>query len=164
MLPSLIGDSSTDAKSRTGVTILLNGMPIHWRSNKQPVTSISSAQAEIYAMSEAMRDARLRLWVHEELGGKVTYPFPILVDNAAGVSFQGATCPASKLKGIFNIRQHWVQDLQDMAVTKAVKVDTTKNIADVFTKCLSHAVRQTLMQELAKIAQTVCNANTQQTI
>ena len=62
--------------------ILLNGMPIHWRSNKQPITSISSAQAEIYAMSEAVRDSRLRLWVHEELGGTVTYPFHVLVDNS----------------------------------------------------------------------------------
>ena len=56
------GDKTVnDAKSRTGVMILLNGMPVHWRSNKQPVTSISSAQAEMYAMSETARDARLRL-------------------------------------------------------------------------------------------------------
>ena len=91
---------SGNAKSRTGVIILLNGMPIHWRSNKQPTTSISSAQAEIYAMSETVRDARLRMWVHEELGGTINYPFPILVDNAAGVSFQNAACTASKLRGI----------------------------------------------------------------
>ena len=149
------GDRLNDARSRTGVIILLNGMPIHWRSNKQPVTSISSAQAEIYAMSEAMRDTRLRMWVHEELGGVVNYPFPILVDNAAGVSFQGATCPASKLRGIFDIRAQWVQDLQNESTVQAVKVDTTKNLADIFTKCLSATVRTTLMAELKHIANTV---------
>ena len=48
------GDSkSGDARSTTGVIILLNGMPIFWRSNKQPKTSLSSACAEIYALSEA---------------------------------------------------------------------------------------------------------------
>ena len=120
--------------------ILLNGMPIHWRSNKQPITSISSAQAEIYAMSEAVRDSRLRLWVHEELGGTVQYPFHVLVDNSAGVSFQGATCPASKLRGIFDTRSQWVQDLQDVKVLTAVKVDTALNLADMFTKCLSSKV------------------------
>ena len=42
------GDSkSGDARSTTGVIILLNGMPIFWRSNKQPKTSLSSACAEI---------------------------------------------------------------------------------------------------------------------
>ena len=135
--------------------ILLNGMPIHWRSNKQPVTSISSAQAEIYPMSEAVRDSRLRLWVHEELGGTVQYPFHVLVDNSAGVSFQGATCPASKLRGIFDIRAQWVQDLQNESTVQAVKVDTTKNLADIFTKCLSATVRTTLMAELKHIANTV---------
>ena len=143
---------SGNARSRTGVMILLNGMPVHWRSNKQPITSISSAQAEIYAMSEATRDARLRLWVHEELGGTVQYPFPILVDNAAGVSFQNATCTASKLRGIFDTRSQWVQDLQDASIVKAVKVSTDKNLADIFTKCLSAVVRTTLMEELNRIA------------
>ena len=30
-------------RSHTGVIILLNGMPVYWRGNKQPVTSVSSA-------------------------------------------------------------------------------------------------------------------------
>ena len=130
-------------------------MPIHWRSNKQPVTSISSAQAEIYAMSETARDARLRLWVHEALGGHVTYPFHVFVDNAAGISFQSSTCQASKLRGIFDVRDKWVKDLKDVDVLKAVKVDTKLNLADVFTKCLTATVRETLMAELARIAQKV---------
>ena len=42
------GDKTvSDAKSRTGVMILLNGIPVHWRSNKQPATSISSALRHI---------------------------------------------------------------------------------------------------------------------
>ena len=135
--------------------ILLNGMPVHWRSNKQPVTSISSAQAEIYAMSETARDARLRLWVHEELGGTVAYPFHILVDNAAGISFQGSTCQASKLRGIFDVRDKWVKDLKDVEVLQAVKVDTAFNLADIFTKCTSTAVRKTLMEELVRIARQI---------
>ena len=147
--------SSNSARSRTGVMIMSNGMPVHWRSNKQPVTSISSAQAEIYAMSEAARDARLRLWVHEELGGHVSYPFHVLVDNAAGISFQGSTCQACKLRGIFDVRDKWVKDLKNMDVLKAVKVDTKVNLADIFTKCLSSQVRATLMDELARIAKEV---------
>ena len=33
-------------KSHTGVMVMLNGMPVFWRSNKQPKTSLSSAQAK----------------------------------------------------------------------------------------------------------------------
>ena len=55
------------SRSHIGVMIMLNGMLIHWRSNKQPKTSLSSAEAEIYAMSTAVKDARTRLWIAEEL-------------------------------------------------------------------------------------------------
>ena len=54
-------------RSHAGVIILLNGMPIYWRSNKQPVTSVSSATADIYALSEACRDVGLVAWVAEEM-------------------------------------------------------------------------------------------------
>ena len=43
------------SRSVSGVMFVCNGMPIHWRSNKQPVSSTSSAVAEIYALSEAHR-------------------------------------------------------------------------------------------------------------
>ena len=43
------GDTTVGThRSHTGLVILLNGMPIHWKSNKQPITSYSSACAEIY--------------------------------------------------------------------------------------------------------------------
>ena len=62
------GDTGLHSRSKTGVVFLLNGMPVHWRSNKQPHASLSSAAAELYALSEASKDARLRLWIPEELG------------------------------------------------------------------------------------------------
>ena len=57
-----------DKLSRTGIMIfifLLNGMPVHWRSNKQPTTAQSSAAAEIIALSQCCQDIRLRYWIAE---------------------------------------------------------------------------------------------------
>ena len=53
---------------------MLDGMPVFWRSNKQPKTSLSSACAEIYALSEACKDAKLRMSVHRDIGRHVSYP------------------------------------------------------------------------------------------
>ena len=92
---------------------MCNGMPIHWRSNKQPVSSTSSAVAEIYALSEAVRDMNLRLWIAEEMGIHIEWPGRMFVDNAAGVSFQHGTNPNSQLKGIFDLREQWVKELRD---------------------------------------------------
>ena len=108
---------------------------MHWRSKKQPVTAVSSAAAEIYAMAEAARDAQLNAWRSEELGFVRKYPIEVQVDNAAGITFQTKMNADSKLLGMIDIRWQWVQELQDINKIKAIKVDTTKNIADLLTKC-----------------------------
>ena len=42
-----------------------------------------------------------------------------------------------------------------MEVLQAVKVDTAFNLADIFTKCTSTAVRKNLMEELVRIARQI---------
>ena len=152
------GEAATgDSRSHTGVMILLNGMPIHWRSNKQPKTSLSSAEAEIYAMSTAVKDARTRLWIAEELNLKVEWPLVLHVDNAAGESFQHSTCGSTKLKGVFGLHQDWVQELKNEDMVNAVHIETHKNLADMLTKGLSAEVRNKLEQCLIDIAEAVAS-------
>ena len=75
---------------------------------------------DIYALSEAVRDMNLRLWIAEEMGIHIEWPGRIFVDNAAGVSFQNGTNPNSKLKGVFDLREQWVKELRDKRRVKAV--------------------------------------------
>ena len=126
------GDRHSGTRSQTGVGILCNGAPVQWRSKKQPVTAISSACAEIYALAEVVRDARLTLWKAQDLGYKVGPPVKILVDNAAGISFQQKMNPDSKLKGMIDLRWGWVRELQDKEKVQAVKVHTADNAADIY--------------------------------
>ena len=118
-------------------------------------TSLSAASAEIYALSEACKDAKLRMSVHRDIGRHVSYPIKIQVDNAAGVSFQHSTCASSKLRGIFDMAEKWVQELKDVQVVDAVKVDTSKNLADMLTKCLTYPVRNSLEELLKDLAKSI---------
>ena len=146
-------------RSHTGVMIMLNGMPVHWRSNRQPKTSISSAEAEIYAMYTAVKDARTRLWIAEELTLKVEWPFVLHVDNAAGESFQHSTCGTSKLKGVFGLHQ----ELKNEDIVHTVHVDTHKNLADMLSKGLSAEVRMNLEKCLSDIAEAVATGSSKVT-
>ena len=143
------------SRSHTGVVMLLNGMPVHWRSQKQPKTSLSSAAAEIYAMSRAVKDACLRLWVAEDMHVTVKWPMTLHVDNAAGVSFQHTTCGNTQMKGIFKMSEDWVQELKDEAKVMSVHVPTDRNLADMLTKGLSVDVRNKLDAIMAQIAETI---------
>ena len=91
-----------------------------------------------------MKDAQLRMWVAEEAGIKVEYPLKIRVDNKAGVNFQNRMNPDSKLKGVFDMRQGWLQELHDKRRFVAVKIATDKNLADELTKPLSPVVKKKL--------------------
>lgn len=129
------GDKPYNTRSHTGLIFFLNGMPIHWRSKKQPVTALSSAAAEVYAFSEAVKEANLLMWRAEDIGVKVNWPINIYEDNKATVSFQHSTTPSSKLRGIYNLRWAWVLELRDTSKVRAVKIATDMNIADILTKC-----------------------------
>ena len=142
-------------RSQTGVIILLNSMPVFWKSNKQPVTALSSAEAEVYAMMEAVKEARLRLWIAEEAGVQVSYPLTLMVDNAAGESFCKATSGLSKLRGVYQMRESRIRELRDAKIVTAEHVDTKLNLADRFTKGLSHVARQALDQEMDLIRKVV---------
>ena len=147
------GDRGLSTRSQSGYIMYLNGMPVHWVSRKQPVTSLSSASAEIYALSECAKDAQLMKWRWEEMGMDIDSPLVIQVDNTQAESFQGSTCADSKLRGTYDLREHWVRELQDETKFNAVHISTDKNIADLFTKCLSVQVRDKLEKEIRNIAQ-----------
>jgi len=140
------GDRALGTRSHTGIIIFLNGAPIYWQSKKQVSTALSSAEAEIYALAEAAKQARLAQWRAEELGIGTKWPIDIQVDNKAGISFQKATNPNTKLLGCFDLRDSWVSELRDKAQIKAVKVHTDNNCADLLTKCHSKQRFQHLVQ------------------
>jgi hypothetical protein len=108
-------------------------------------------------LAETVRDANLRYWIAEEMDIIVKWPMEIFVDNSSGISFQQSTNPNTKLRGIYDMREAWVQELRNKFKVKAVKVHTDKNLADMFTKCLAATVRRRLFDEIGAIATKITN-------
>ena len=48
-----------------------------------------------------------------------------------------ATCINSKLRGVFEIRDAWVQELRDKGQVDTVAIPREENHADILTHCLS---------------------------
>jgi hypothetical protein len=130
------GDPKRTCKSQTGVMVTLNGVPIHWRSNRQPKTSLSPTEAEVYALSVGVKDGLLTGWVSEEMGCEVKWPLKVYTDSSGAYSFQRDSCPDSKLKGCFDLREEWVADLQREERIDVCMCTDPENKADVLTKCL----------------------------
>ena len=92
------GDMPITTCSHSGTMITLNDTPIRWRSRKQPKTSRSSAEAEIYALSETVGETRHLGWKMKEFGMNISEPYTIYVDNQQWISFTKNITVNSKLR------------------------------------------------------------------
>jgi hypothetical protein len=133
------GDPKFTTLSQIGVIILLNGVPVHWRSNRQPRSTLSPTESEIYALSSGIKDTRLYHWVLEEFTKiKTVYPIEVQTDSTGARSFQRDTCPSTKLRGCFDFREMWVEELRHKGEFRTELVSDSNNLADLFTKCLAN--------------------------
>ena len=145
------GDRLMTKKSRTGVVILLNSVPVYWMSRPQPKTVYSLAAAEIYALREGVREGQAVLWVCRDLGFQgVTFPFLVQVDSTGAISFAEDTCVRTKHRGVIDMAEEWVAELKGGEAVKVQHVSGVNNPADIFTKCLdlrTFQARNALMRQ-----------------
>ena len=133
-------------RSQNGHISLVNGAPVVWHSKVSSVafaceqmcgshTSTSSAEAEIYAASNAVNSVLQSSYIAEEMGLKLIRPMHMQIDNKAAIAFAADTCERSNLKHI-DVRQYWVEELRDQGVCIPHYVPTKANLADLFAKIL----------------------------
>ena len=109
--------------------------PIHWQSKRQTITARSSAEAEIYATDECVRELTFIRKLFRELKLIQTFmkhPIPVKNDNMTCVQW----CKNRTTRTIRHIQ------LRDYAVRENVQnkknivehIFGSENIADIFTK------------------------------
>ena len=88
-------------------------------------------------MGTATMDVLALSYVCSETGIYFPKTFVLQVDNAAAQAFASQTTISgkSRLRHV-DARQEWVQALRNSNLVKAVHVDTTENLSDLFTKAL----------------------------
>ena len=131
-----MGDRGLGTKSHSGFIATLNGVPVHWRSRKQPKTVLSPAHAEIYALSEGVREAQLFQWICRDMRVNLPVPITVNVDNSQCIAFVNSTCINSKLRGMIDTRESWVKEVKDDKLVAVQHVRSNCNYADVLSKCI----------------------------
>ena len=71
------------------------------------------------------------------MGIPVSWPLTLHTDSSQALSFQRDTCPTSKIRGCFQLREAWVRELRDQGVVRTEKIPRELNMADMLTHCLS---------------------------
>ena len=123
-------------------------MPVTWKSffqqctstkydtaaeTSQDVFATSSAEAEIHAAADAVKEGLHLKYTADELHIDVPDKIRIGVDAGAAIGFIRNTGAPARLKHI-NLRLSWVRQLRDNSKVDFYKVLGTDNPADFFTK------------------------------
>ena len=90
-------------------------------------------------MKEGARDSWLFHWVADEMGIDAPLPFVLQIGSKQARNFQPDTRPKSKIRGSFNMRGDWVQELRDLSGVETKLIDTSRHMAETFTRGLPRA-------------------------
>jgi Reverse transcriptase (RNA-dependent DNA polymerase) len=120
-------------KSVTGFAIFFQGALVMWKSQSQRAVSLSSSEAEYYAISEATKEIKFIVQVIESLGMEVQKPIIVHVDNV-GAIFIAETPSATKHTKHIDARYHFIREYIVDGVIQIIFVTSKENKADMFTK------------------------------
>lgn len=130
------GSDKADRKSISGWIVKLNGSPIAWSAKKQSTVALSTCEAELYALSEVVKEV---LWLQgmlKELSLTFVAPTSVYCDNSSTVSISKTGIKTEKTKHI-DIRHNFITDTETSGAIKTQWISTNDQQADILTKPLS---------------------------
>lgn len=124
-------------KSTSGYVVMLNGGPVIWSSRLQKITAQSTAEAEVIAATDCVKEVvHLRL-ILTELGysDKVDQPTIVYEDNSSCTAFAHNLKNRRSAKH-YEIRLRFLQEQVQQGTVKFVLTKSAKQVADILTKPL----------------------------
>lgn len=128
------GSNRIDRISFTGYIFKLGNSTIIWKSQKQKSVSLSSAEAEYVAISEATKE----ILFLKNLLSELSIDFEIILynDNQSAQLLANNSIFHSRSKHI-DLKHHFVRDIIRDKIFNLKYLSTEKMIADVMTKPLN---------------------------
>lgn len=138
--------NAKDRKSISGIILLLNNDIICWQTKKQSIIALSTAEAELYAATEAIKDA---LWLQNMLQEiyNIIVPITMYIDNLATISIIENNTDYGKSKHI-NIRFKYVKNYLSNNHINIKWVESKNNIADILTKRMANPAFESIRDQL----------------
>jgi len=121
-----------DRKSTAGWVSTMNGHPISWQSKKQSTVAVSTSEAELYGLCEAVKEALfIRQWFTHYIG--FTPVIDILGDNDGALYMADHTTDHNRTKHI-EVRNFFVREHVRKREVTLRYVSTMDQLADILTK------------------------------
>ncbi|BBN67983.1 hypothetical protein Prudu_242S000300 [Prunus dulcis] len=126
----------TDRKSTSGYFTFVGGNLVTWRSKKQNVVALSSAEAEFRGMTKGICEL---LWLRKlltELGYKPTSTINLFCDNKAAIAIAQNLVQHDRTKHV-EVDRHFIKQKLEAKVFQFPFVKSEDQLADILTKAIS---------------------------
>ena len=123
-------------KSTTGYLLMFNGAAISWKSKRQNVVALSSAEAEFMAASALVQEVIYLRKLLERLGYTQSGPTPIFEDNRTCIAWTEGSVGGSDRAKHMDLLAHFVHDAVKEGILTLCPVSSADNVADLLTKPL----------------------------
>lgn len=140
------GSCCVTRKSTTGFCLYLGSSLVCWKSQKQPTVARSSAEVEYRSLAFLMSEL---LWLQQLLRTfevKIT-SIMILSDNKSAIQMATNPTSAARSKHIY-IDCHFIRQHVNSGLIKLVYLPTLQQLADIFTKALTHSLFSGFLSKL----------------
>jgi hypothetical protein len=132
------GDKDTRI-SVYGYVIYFNGSPVVWKSKSGRAVTLSSTEAEYYAISECAKELIFLKHVIESMGIQLKLPIVIKTDNVGAIYLSNNYTTSQRTKHI-DVRVHFVRQYIEDGIFRIEFVGSEDNDADIFTKNTSEEI------------------------
>jgi hypothetical protein len=141
-------------RSQSGGVIFAAGGPILWHSTRQPIVTLSSAEAELTALTVIVKEL---MWLRKicwDLNVRQTSPTLVLCDNIAAMQIAEESSIKRKTKHTDTYYMFVRDEIEDGNI-ELEYVSTLDNVADILTKgCLPGVftrLREILLKDLSAV-------------
>ena len=139
---------SLSRRSTTGNLFLYNRSPISWRSKLQKTIALSTAEAEYYSASTAAVEVIYLRYLLRSMGFAPKSWTPVYEDNNACIEWSNNIIGGRERAKHIDIRKHFAHEAVQNGHLRLIRVDTSKQLADIFTKGLHPQPWATCVQSI----------------
>jgi hypothetical protein len=130
---SSFGEDKDTRISVFGYVVYFCGAPVATKSKLGRSVTLSSTEAEHYAISEVAKEVLFIKQLLDTIGIEVKLPIIVRVDNV-GAIFLGNNFSVGQRTKHIDIRAHFVREYIEDDILKLVFIRSEDNDADIFTK------------------------------
>lgn len=128
-----------DRKSTAGYFMFVGGNLVTWKSKKQKVVALSSAEAEFRGMSRGITEI---IWIRKlltELGFPPKAPCKLMCDNQSAICISENPVQHDRTKHV-EVDRHFIKEKLDSGIISLPYIPTKDQLADILTKAVTRKV------------------------